>query len=208
MKKFPKKIFLLLIFSYSNLFSYIDNKLQVDSLAYKQLERMNLQGKNIIKTKEKQLEELEDFINDEEKDYRFKLNKVNFFFNQFNYVNDIDYFNKKDYWVSPHTFNLLRKGDCEDFAVAKMFFLKKNNFNGKMKLLYTHNSDNIAHIILLVETENKDDFYVLDNIYKRVHLFSKSYYIKKKNIEISLKSYFPKYLSYLSEEEKAVILSN
>ena len=53
-----------------------------------------------------------------------KLEKVNKFFNQVNFVSDGLHWGKKDYWATPIEFLASDGGDCEDFALAKYFTLK------------------------------------------------------------------------------------
>ena len=53
-----------------------------------------------------------------------KLEKVNRFFNQVNFVSDAIHWQKKDYWATPIEFLASDGGDCEDFALAKYFTLK------------------------------------------------------------------------------------
>lgn len=53
-----------------------------------------------------------------------KLEKVNRFFNQLNFVSDAIHWLKKDYWATPVEFLASDGGDCEDFALSKYFTLK------------------------------------------------------------------------------------
>ncbi|MCG2742688.1 MAG: transglutaminase-like cysteine peptidase [Desulfobacteraceae bacterium] len=53
-----------------------------------------------------------------------KLEKVNSFFNQVNFVSDAIHWSKKDYWATPVEFLASDGGDCEDFALSKYFTLK------------------------------------------------------------------------------------
>ncbi|MFH2124513.1 MAG: transglutaminase-like cysteine peptidase [Pseudomonadota bacterium] len=53
-----------------------------------------------------------------------KLEKVNRFFNQVNFVSDAIHWLKKDYWATPVEFLASDGGDCEDFALSKYFTLK------------------------------------------------------------------------------------
>ncbi|AGF78297.1 putative periplasmic protein [Desulfocapsa sulfexigens DSM 10523] len=53
-----------------------------------------------------------------------KLEKVNRFFNQLNFVSDAIHWSKKDYWATPVEFLASDGGDCEDFALSKYFTLK------------------------------------------------------------------------------------
>jgi predicted transglutaminase-like cysteine proteinase len=48
-----------------------------------------------------------------------KLSKINQFFNQLYFVNDINLWGKNDYWATPLEFLGANAGDCEDFTIAK-----------------------------------------------------------------------------------------
>ncbi|KXO07697.1 hypothetical protein AKG98_2165 [Moritella sp. JT01] len=52
-----------------------------------------------------------------------KLNKVNSFFNQLVFIDDIKLWGKENYWATPLEFIGANGGDCEDFAIAKYFSL-------------------------------------------------------------------------------------
>lgn len=54
-----------------------------------------------------------------------KLESVNRFFNQLEFVDDSVLWGRDDYWATP--FEMLRKngGDCEDFAIGKYFTLRQ-----------------------------------------------------------------------------------
>ena len=53
-----------------------------------------------------------------------KLENVNQFFNQMEFVDDIDHWGEKDYWATPIEFLGTQGGDCEDFTIAKYFTMK------------------------------------------------------------------------------------
>ena len=64
-----------------------------------------------------------------------KLERVNNFFNGARFVNDIDQWNKKDYWATPLEFLAEDAGDCEDFSIAKYFTLKEMGMDsGKLRI--------------------------------------------------------------------------
>ncbi len=66
-----------------------------------------------------------------------KLERVNGFFNQLYFVNDIDLWGKKDYWATPVEFIGANAGDCEDFSIAKYYTLLKLGIpEHKMRLVY------------------------------------------------------------------------
>lgn len=53
-----------------------------------------------------------------------KLENVNSFFNQLQFVDDLTHWQKPDYWATPVEFLSTGAGDCEDFSLAKYFTLK------------------------------------------------------------------------------------
>ena len=54
-----------------------------------------------------------------------KLRKVNKFFNQVRFIDDIKHWGKKDYWATPVEFLISNGGDCEDFTIAKYYTLRQ-----------------------------------------------------------------------------------
>ncbi|MDX1810241.1 MAG: transglutaminase-like cysteine peptidase [Sulfurospirillaceae bacterium] len=54
-----------------------------------------------------------------------RLEEVNDFWNQVRYASDKQVWHTRDYWASPWEFLAKDKGDCEDYAIAKYFTLKK-----------------------------------------------------------------------------------
>lgn len=52
-----------------------------------------------------------------------KVELVNAFINQLQYIDDLKKWGKPDYWASPQEFIKANGGDCEDFAIAKYFTL-------------------------------------------------------------------------------------
>ncbi len=52
-----------------------------------------------------------------------KLVKVNTFFNQLQFIDDIKLWGEENYWATPIEFIGANGGDCEDFAIAKYFSL-------------------------------------------------------------------------------------
>ena len=71
---------------------------------------------------------------------------------------------KADYWATPKEFYTKGAGDCEDYAIAKYFELRKSGIPAnKLMLAYGLIDDgDTEHMILMYED------YVLDNIFKRV----------------------------------------
>ena len=64
-----------------------------------------------------------------------KLNKVNNFFNLFNFVEDKKLWGESNYWATPLEFIGVNGGDCEDYTIAKYFTLIELGIaNEKMRM--------------------------------------------------------------------------
>lgn len=114
------------------------------------------------------------------------LNIINLFYNlKIKYKTDRKNYNEDEYWTVAKD-----NGDCEDIALAKMFFFikhnKKNKFNNEnlcIAEVYTENKDGIpgeggGHAVLVVNT-NKGSL-VLDNRYMFVYPIQKARYLWRK----------------------------
>ena len=104
-----------------------------------------------------------------------KLTKVNSFFNQYRFVDDIDHWGKKDYWATPIEFLASEGGDCEDFALAKYFTLKSLGIpEKKLYLTYVKAIQlNQAHMVLTYYSTPSAEPLVLDNLKDTIQLASK-----------------------------------
>ena len=96
---------------------------------------------------------------------RIKLREVNRYFNQFEYIRDIDHWGKKDYWATPQEFIGTQRGDCEDFVVAKYFLLRKLGVpDEKLYLTYVKALElGVAHMVLSYFESPKSIPLILDN---------------------------------------------
>jgi len=66
-----------------------------------------------------------------------KLESVNTFFNQLEFVDDLHHWGREDYWATPQEMLVSNGGDCEDFATAKYFTLRHLHIpDEKMRLTY------------------------------------------------------------------------
>ena len=99
-----------------------------------------------------------------------KLKLANDFFNGARFVNDIDAWNKQDYWATPVEFIGRDAGDCEDFAIAKYFTLKALGVDtSKLRITYTKSvTYNQAHMVLAYYATATSEPLILDNINKRI----------------------------------------
>jgi len=91
------------------------------------------------------------------------LNSVNAFFNEWEYILDIDNWNLSDYWEIPSEF-LEFSGDCEDYVIIKYYTLKKLGFktNDLRIVIVKDIVRNGAHAVLAVYQNNQ--IYILDNL--------------------------------------------
>jgi predicted transglutaminase-like cysteine proteinase len=99
-----------------------------------------------------------------------KLYRVNNFFNELEFVDDIDHWDKDDYWATPVEFLATQGGDCEDFVIAKYFSLKELGVPAeKLRLMYvTATRLRQAHMVLAYYAEPNSVPLVLDNINRRI----------------------------------------
>jgi predicted transglutaminase-like cysteine proteinase len=102
-----------------------------------------------------------------------KLEAVNDFFNmRIRWVEDIDNWGKNDYWATPLETLARRKGDCEDFSVAKFVTLLLAGVEmNKLRITYVKarsggpRSENyIAHMVLAYYPTPSADPLILDNM--------------------------------------------
>lgn len=103
-----------------------------------------------------------------------KLYEVNKFFNQINFVDDIEHWQMPDYWATPIEFLGTNGGDCEDFTIAKYFSLLEIGIAPeKLRLMYvTATRPRQAHMVLAYYPSPSAVPYILDNINKRILLAS------------------------------------
>ncbi|QIZ78023.1 transglutaminase-like cysteine peptidase [Ferrimonas lipolytica] len=91
---------------------------------------------------------------------------VNNFFNQFRFGNDIDIWNKKNYWATPMEFIGIANGDCEDFALAKYITLQMLGFpTESLRLVYVKAVQlNQFHMVVAYYPTPASEPLLLDNI--------------------------------------------
>lgn len=95
-----------------------------------------------------------------------QLHAVNAFMNEARYIVDPINWGVRDYWATPGQF-FAKKGDCEDYAIAKYLTLKRLGVDpGKMRIVVLQDLNlRVAHAILAVYTG--DGIIILDNQIKR-----------------------------------------
>ncbi|MCX4191203.1 transglutaminase-like cysteine peptidase [Methylophaga sp. OBS1] len=96
-----------------------------------------------------------------------KLELVNQFFNSnVQFINDIDLWQKKDYWATPLEMLSIGAGDCEDYSIAKYFTLKELGVDeGKLRITYVKAIEiDQAHMVLTYFETKRSVPLVLDNL--------------------------------------------
>jgi len=95
-----------------------------------------------------------------------KLTKVNAFFNELEFINDIDHWGKEDYWATPLQMLTSNGGDCEDFSIAKYFTLREMGIPAeRMRLTYVKALElDQAHMVLTYYASPDAEPLVLDNL--------------------------------------------
>lgn len=80
-----------------------------------------------------------------------KIEKVNDYFNKWQYRTDQDAYGQPDYWATPLEF-VKYSGDCEDYSIAKYFALREVGFSpDDLRIVIVRDTiRGIAHAILLV----------------------------------------------------------
>ena len=95
-----------------------------------------------------------------------KLFRVNRFFNQLQFVDDIIHWKKSDYWASPVEFLISNGGDCEDFSIAKYYTLRQVGVPiEKLSIAYVKALRlNQAHMVLTYYPSPSATPLILDNL--------------------------------------------
>uniref|UniRef100_UPI0035A6B061 cysteine protease LapG n=1 Tax=Pseudomonas fluorescens TaxID=294 RepID=UPI0035A6B061 len=96
-----------------------------------------------------------------------RLQAVNLFFNQqVRYVEDIDLWHEVDYWATPVQSLIKGAGDCEDYAIAKYFSLRRMGIpSEKMRITYVKAlRQNRAHMVLTYYASPQAQPLILDSL--------------------------------------------
>ncbi len=101
---------------------------------------------------------------------REKLERVNKFFNQFTYLDDMENWQQRDYWATPEEFIGRMQGDCEDYVIAKYFALREVGVaESKLFLTYVQATElNVAHMVLTYFETPQSTPLVIDNYDPRI----------------------------------------
>ncbi len=91
-----------------------------------------------------------------------QLQKINRYANRKPYVLDIENYGVEDYWAIPREL-LYNGGDCEDYAITKLFSLRWLGFpTEELRLVVLQDTNlRVAHAVLAVVQD--DDIVIMDN---------------------------------------------
>ncbi len=91
-----------------------------------------------------------------------QLAAVNRYANRKSYVLDIDNYGAEDYWAVAREF-LYNNGDCEDYAITKLFSLRWLGFSAaELRIVVLQDTNlRVPHAVLAVADQN--DIMILDN---------------------------------------------
>jgi len=107
-----------------------------------------------------------------------QLRRINQFFNtHIDFVSDQDNWGESDYWATPLESLGRKKGDCEDFSIAKYTFLRVLGIpNERLKLTYVrariggpHSKVFQAHMVLSYYATPSSEPLILDNLISEIH---------------------------------------
>ena len=112
------------------------------------------------------------------KSKREQVESVQAFFNKVTYIEDNVNWGKRDYWATPMEL-MARGGDCEDYAIAKYFSLRKLGFSEdslRINIVQDMNLGGIMHSVLVVSVDGNE--LLLDNQITQVRPISKIIHYK------------------------------
>lgn len=91
-----------------------------------------------------------------------QIKLVNKYANQKEYILDIKNYGMADYWATAKEF-LVNSGDCEDYAIIKMFSMKWLGYDiNSMRVVVVQDTNlRVPHAVMAIE--NNNDIFILDN---------------------------------------------
>ena len=107
----------------------------------------------------------------ESADERDKLKRVNDFFNRrLDFRDDLRHWGQEDYWATPVETLVRGAGDCEDYAIAKYFTLRRLGIAAeRLRITYVKAlRQNQAHMVLTYYATPASEPLVLDNLDDRI----------------------------------------
>ena len=104
-----------------------------------------------------------------------KMESVNSFFNNLEFVDDLYLWGTEDYWATPQEMLTINGGDCEDFATAKYFTLRHLEVpDEKMRLTYVKSlTFEQPHMVLSFYQEPTAEPLILDSLVDAILTASK-----------------------------------
>lgn len=132
------------------------------------LERLDKNYGKAAQERGEQLNQL--LITIKNKDIQTQLLEINRFFNRFTHKLDDEVWGESDYWATPEEFIGLKKGDCEDYVIAKYFTLRYLGIpDERLYLTYVKAlNQNVAHMVLTYFETPESIPLVLDNYDLRI----------------------------------------
>lgn len=128
-------------------------------------QQVNICNKNLQSCNNKFISHWVKFIRQTSKikDKKQVVAEVNTFFNDWEYILDIDNWGISDYWEIPSEF-IEFSGDCEDYAIIKYYTLRTLGFKADdLRIVILKDTiRNGAHAVLA--TYFKDEILILDNL--------------------------------------------
>jgi predicted transglutaminase-like cysteine proteinase len=102
-----------------------------------------------------------------------RLQQANHFFNQrISFATDLELWGREDHWASPLELMSRRRGDCEDYAIAKFAsLLAAGVAEHRLRLTYgriSQGTQQQAHLLLVYQADAESEPLVLDNLSNEV----------------------------------------
>ncbi|MGH1487206.1 MAG: transglutaminase-like cysteine peptidase [Cellvibrionaceae bacterium] len=98
------------------------------------------------------------------------IRAANDYFNQVEWLWDIDHWGQEDYWATPIETLATNGGDCEDYSIGKYFSLTSVGMpTSKLRITYVKALEyNLAHMVLAYYPTPSAEPLILDNINKTI----------------------------------------
>ena len=99
-----------------------------------------------------------------------RLLKINHFFNRLQFAEDKNQWGQQDYWATPVEFLSSGRGDCEDYAIGKLFSLYATGMAvDKLRLMHVYSESlGQAHMVLLYMANPGEHPLVVDNLMDKI----------------------------------------
>lgn len=98
------------------------------------------------------------------------IKAANDYFNQVEWLWDIDHWGQEDYWATPIETLATNGGDCEDYSIGKYFSLTSLGMQtAKLRITYVKALNyNLPHMVLAYYPTPSSEPLILDNINKTI----------------------------------------